>query len=139
MSNWKVVKTNEAQHVMTRYGEVHNSIHLCNILIVDTIFCSPADFYQRYMNNLQRRVNIGKKNLLCSFIDVIPGRFRLLQKKNMQSMHPKQYIAERGQSCCIGMHPKSKGNMCKWFCHTLLIFQVELVFPIVSKIKMVWW
>lgn len=82
---------------------------------------------------------LAKKNLLCSFIDVIPGRFRSLQKKNMQSMHPKQYIAERGQSCCIGMHPKSKGNTCKWFCHTLLIFKVELVFPIVSKIKMVWW
>lgn len=88
---------------------------------------------------IYRDVWILAKNLLCSFIDVIPGRFRLLQKKNMQSMHPKQYIAERGQSCCIGMHPKSKGNTCKWFCHTLLIFKVELVFPIVSKIKMVWW
>lgn len=49
------------KHVMTRYGEVHNSIHLCNILILDAIFCSSAAFYQRYMNNLQRRVNIGQK------------------------------------------------------------------------------
>lgn len=72
------------------------NIHLCNILIVDTIFSSSADFCQLYMSNLQKRVSIGKvkKKLLCSFIEVIPGRFRSLQKRE-QSMHPKQYIAEK--------------------------------------------